>query len=108
MIKKLYYLLIISQFGTGISQAQALPDRCLQSPTRILACPHLLYKKSKQAIPTLNVEVNGIVCLCLSDISPLTQPTESPTEKIDQQVSWTEITERYQVSKEDILTLIRD
>jgi len=106
MLSRLLQLIfVISLWPTA---TMAMPELCLQSPKRTTACPNLLYKKSKQAIPTLGVQANDIVCLCLTDIKPLLQTTPSALEKIDQQVAWVTLTEQYQLTKEQILALIRD
>jgi hypothetical protein len=90
------------------SLALALPELCLQSPRRTDVCPHLLFKKSNVVIPALKVQKHSLICVCLSDINPLMQKSQIESVKIDQQVGWKELTERYQLNKEAILALIRE
>ena len=108
MLNKTPALLLAASLWGVSSLANALPEMCLQSPGRTTECPHLLYKKSKQAIPVLGVQANEIMCVCLSDITPLFKKTQSAVEKVDQQIALAALTTKYQLNKEEILALIRD
>ena len=108
MIGRLCKLFLATSLWVTTSTALALPDLCLQSPKRTAACPHLLYKKSKLAIPKLAVQANEIVCLCLTDLNPLLTPPSSELEKIDQQLAWMTLTQEYRLTKEEIMALIRE
>jgi hypothetical protein len=105
---RLFKLFLVASLWGKTSMAVALPDLCLQSPKRISACPHLLYKKSKLAIPKLAVQANDIVCLCLTDLNPLLKRSNSEIEKIDQQLAWLSLTQEYGLTKEEIMALIRE
>lgn len=108
MWSKFFKRILAASLGAATFQVLALPELCLQAPERSNACPHLLYKKSKQAIPALKVQANAVVCLCLSDLSPLLITTHDALDKIDQQRAWNVLSQKYQLSKEEILTLIQD
>ena len=108
MRRLLTKLVLVSILGTCSFLASALPELCLQSPSRTTACPQLLYKKTKIAIPSLALNANDILCICLTDIKPLIKPNPSATEKIDHELTWQALAERYQLNKEEILALIRD
>ncbi|MDP5040217.1 MAG: hypothetical protein NWQ26_05030 [Paraglaciecola sp.] len=44
----------------------------------------------------------------MTDIKPLIKPNPSATERIDHELTWQALTERYQLNKDEILALIRD
>ena len=54
-----------------------------------------------------DVDKNDVICICLSDFKALRQTTSSKIEKIDQQVTLQRIAEKYQLSEQDILTLLK-
>lgn len=108
MLGRLLKLFLATSLWGTTSIALALPELCLQSPKRTTACPHLLYKKSKLAIPKLAVQANDIVCLCLTDLNPLLKLSNSELVKIDQQLAWMSLTQEYRLTKEEIMALIRE
>ena len=87
--------------------AIALPTKCLQAPERQNVCPHLIYKQAALPVTLLDVDKNDVICICLSDFKALRQTTSSKIEKIDQQVTLQRIAEKYQLSEQDILTLLK-
>lgn len=89
------------------SRAHALPTKCLQAPERKNVCPHLLYKKAALPVALLDVEKGDIICICLGDLNALKNMESSNVEKINQQVTLQRIAEKYQLSEQDIFTLVR-
>lgn len=87
--------------------AQALPSKCLQAVERHNICPHFIYKKAALAVAVLDVDKGGVICICLSDLQVLRHTAMSQVEQIDHQVTLQRIANRYQLSEQDILTLIR-
>lgn len=90
------------------TEVYALPSKCLQAPKRINACPHLIYKKSTSTVVSLGVEKGGVICICLTDVKALNNTATTKVEKIEQQFSLKRIAEKYQLSEQDIFTLIKD
>jgi hypothetical protein len=90
------------------AEAHALPSKCLQAPERQNVCPHLIYKKAALQVALLDVAKGDIICICLSDINVLSNTVMSKVEQIDHQVTFQRIAQKYQLSQQDILTLIRN
>jgi hypothetical protein len=86
----------------------AMPSKCLQAPERKTVCPHLIYKKAALPVALLGVEKGGVICICLHDFEALKNTPISKVEKIDQQVTFERLADKYQLSKQDVLTLIRN
>ena len=55
----------------------------------------------------LDVHKGGAICICLSDSKALNNLATGKVEQIEQNVSLILIAEKYQLSEQDILTLIR-
>lgn len=90
-----------------IADASALPAKCLQAPNRESACPHIIYKKAALSVIALDVKKGEPICLCLTDLATLDNTGMSKVEEIDQQVTFERLLKAYQLSEQDILTLIR-
>jgi hypothetical protein len=88
--------------------ALALPTKCLQAPERQNVCPHIMYKKAALAVTLLGVEKGDVICICLSDLNALRDTATSKVEQIDQQVTLKRLAVKYQLSEQDIFTLIRN
>ena len=88
--------------------ALALPEKCLQLPERISACPHLIYKKAIVDVPLLNSKANEMICICLSDLGSLRLQAQGELEKIEQQVTLSRFAAKLQLTERDLLALIRD
>ena len=86
----------------------AVPQSCIQLPERNTACPHLLYKKSSQAIAPLNVPANGLICLCLSDLNGLLKEARNPVEKAQQQWQLSQLQRRFALNQAQLVQLIRE
>ncbi len=54
-----------------------VPEQCVQAPERTNLCPHTLYRIAKAPVPGLSIPKNGMVCLCLTDLTDL-PATEQP------------------------------
>lgn len=54
----------------------------------------------------LDVEKGGVICICLSDLKAFRKTVTSKVEQVDQHVTLGRIAEKYQLSEQDILTLI--
>lgn len=88
--------------------AEALPSKCLQAVERKNACPHLIYKKAALDVPALDTVKGGIICICLTDLQALQQPSGSEVDKIDQQVTLERLAAKYQLNEQDIVTLLKN
>ena len=106
MIKNRIVLFCCLLFVGLSTVAYALPTKCLQALQRQNACPHLIYKKAALPVAFLNVKKGDVICICLSDFNGLNDTTASKVEQIDQQVTLERLAEKYQLSEQDILTLI--
>lgn len=106
MKNALFVLLLVFALSL-FNDVSALPAKCLQAPSRINACPHIIYKKAALAVEAIDVKKGEVICLCLSDLAALNNTAMSEVEKIDQQVSFERLLKKYQLSEQDILTLIR-
>ncbi len=85
----------------------AVPEKCVQLPTRTTPCTNLLFKKSPVAVPIMQTEKGEMVCLCMDDFNELRIEAESELEKIDQQVALSRAAEKLGMSETDLLILIR-
>jgi hypothetical protein len=102
------FLVLVSGLVYFLSfNVNALPTKCLQLPERKQACPHLIYKKAALPVVRLDVEKGNIICICLTDVNFLKNQTNSAVEKIDQQVTFERLTDYYQLTEQDILTLLK-
>ncbi|MGK0268966.1 MAG: hypothetical protein ACI8Y3_001585 [Paraglaciecola sp.] len=90
------------------TEAYALPSKCLQTPERVNVCPHLIYKKATLTVVLLDVKKGGVICICLTDLKALNNTATNKVEQIEQQVSLKRIAEKYQLSEQDIFTLIKN
>lgn len=68
--RKIVSIVWLSFFVNGIALAE-VPEQCVQSPQRTNMCPHTLFRIAKAPVPGLNIPKNGMVCLCLSDLTDL-------------------------------------
>lgn len=90
------------------TMASAIPENneCLQSSTRVDACPNLLYKAIDVA------DVNGnlsskIICICLTDFTPLFEQPTDETAKVKQKMAITQIEADTGKTAEELRALIR-
>ena len=60
----------LSVLVSGSALAE-VPEQCVQAPQRTTMCPHMLFRIAKAPVPGLNIPKNGMVCLCLSDLTDL-------------------------------------
>ena len=60
----------LSVLVSGSALAE-VPEQCVQAPQRTTTCPHMLFRIAKAPVPGLNIPKNGMVCLCLSDLTDL-------------------------------------
>ena len=86
----------------------ALPEKCLQLPERVSACPHLIYKKAKVDVPILGSKANQMICICLSDLGSLRLQAQGELAEIEQQVMLSRLAAKLQLTEQDLLVLIRD
>ena len=86
----------------------ALPEKCLQLPERISACPHLIYKKAKVDVPILDSKADEMICICLSDMGSLRLQAQGKLAEVEQQVTLSRLAVKLQLSEQNLLTLIRD
>lgn len=101
-------LVFILFFVAGlINRVSALPSQCLQAPSRLNVCPHIIYKKAALAVEALDVKKGNVICLCLSDLNELSATNMSKVQQIDQQVSFEPLLKKYQLSEQDILSLMK-
>lgn len=89
------------------TEAYALTSMCLKAPERMNVCPHLIYKRAVLSVVLLNVNKGDVICICLTDFKAFRNTATSKAKQIDQHVSFKKIAEEYQLSEQDILTLIR-
>jgi hypothetical protein len=101
----IFCCLLLVVLATG---AHALPIKCLQAPERQNVCPHLIYKKAALAVALLDVDKGDIICICLSDLKVLSNTKTSKVAQIDQQATLQRMAIEYQLSAQDILTLVRN
>ena len=101
----IFCCLLLVALTTG---AHALPSKCLQAPERQNVCPHLIYKKAALAVALLDVDKGDIICICLSDLKVLSNTKTSKVAQIDQQATLQRMAKKYQLSTQDILTLVKD
>lgn len=86
----------------------AVPEQCIQLPTRTAVCPHLLYKKSPVDVVTPKTSKGEMVCICMDDFKELRIEAQSELDIIDQQVALKRAAEKLAISEADLLTLIRN
>jgi hypothetical protein len=95
-------------FTVGIiNDVGALPSKCLQAPSRVNSCAHIIYKKAALAVKSVDVEKGEVICLCLTDLGALYDPAKSKVAKIDQQLTLELLLQKHQMTEQDILTLLR-
>lgn len=88
--------------------AQALPSKCLQAGEKQNICPHIIYKKAALPVALLDVEKGDVICMCLSDLKGLRNTKTSKLEQINQNTTLQRLAEKYELTEQDILTLVRN
>lgn len=68
--RKIMSVVWLSVLVSGSALAE-VPEQCVQAPQRTTMCPHMLFRIAKAPVPGLNIPKNGMVCLCLSDLTDL-------------------------------------
>ncbi|MCF2949251.1 hypothetical protein L0668_14120 [Paraglaciecola aquimarina] len=104
------FTILLSIFLIGVvhvNQAKALPSKCIQSEERTKACPRLIYKQAAVAVPVLEVKKNDVICLCLTDLALVKNSKMSKLEEIDWQVTMQRIAQKYQISQEELIKLVK-
>ncbi len=93
--------------GSGLSYSQAIPKSCIQSPERTQVCPHQILKQAAVAVPSMNIEKGGVVCICLSDLEVGANLDKSKLAEIDRQVTIQRIATKYLISEQDLRKLVK-
>ncbi|MEP0357549.1 hypothetical protein [Paraglaciecola sp.] len=99
-------LIVLSLLAMGNSIAAT--KECIQAPSRSTNCPHLLFKKSAVAVPSLGITQHEVICICLSDLSRNFNPQSQTAESIKQQVIIQRIAINYGLSEEDVVNLVKN
>ncbi|WP_109338495.1 hypothetical protein [Saliniradius amylolyticus] len=86
--------------------ASALPDQCIEGPSRSEPCPNLIYKRVDE-ISTGLADDKGIICLCLTDFKPLLKQPESEQERINQEMQLQQMEALYNIEADRLLELAR-
>lgn len=56
---------------------------CIQAPTRLKACPNLLYRVAQ--LPTMPAP--ALICICATDFAALLKPAVTDSEKVQQNMA---------------------
>jgi hypothetical protein len=103
------YRIIHFYLFVGLSTSvHAISSSCLQDPERLDNCPHLIYKKAALPVVLLDVNKGDVICICLTDFKALGGTTAYKAQQVEQQISFKRVTQKYQLSEQDILILIRN
>jgi hypothetical protein len=100
-------LFFLAMLGVTLPVFSQVPEQCIQRQERTLSCPHLAYKRAAMDIPALSITKNKIVCLCLSDLTLADAKNASQLDKIDHQVTLQRIAQKYDLTVEDLVLLVK-
>lgn len=79
-MRKLSVVLLL----TWLAPATAADNQsCIQAPTRLKACPNLLYRVAQ--LPTMPAP--AVVCICATDFAALLKQPANETEQIQQNMA---------------------
>jgi hypothetical protein len=107
-MKYRFIVLCCLLFAALTTVTHALPLQCLQAIERQHVCPNLIYKKAALPVAFLEIEQGDIICICLSDFKGGGRTAMSKVAQIDHHVTLQRIAKKYQLSEQDILTLLRN
>lgn len=79
-MRKLAAILILFWF-VPTTAADSLP--CIQDPSRVKACPNLLYRVAQ--LPQMNAP--GVICICATDFASLLRQPSDDAQKVQQNMS---------------------
>lgn len=106
-MKRSLCLVTMCFFGTT-TVVNGAPLECLQASENRAACEHRLYKRAAVPVALLGVSKGDAICICLSDLKGLTETAESKVAQIEQQETLQKITQKYQLSEQELLRLLRN
>lgn len=100
LLLKVLVTFSIMEIPQSLAQS-ALPEHCIQSPSRVKACPHTIFKRQ-----VVN-KSKHIVCVCLEDFNDIRFPAKTALEQAKQKLAIKQYAAEQGLSEAELLRLIR-
>ena len=78
-------------------------QNCIQAPTRLKACPNLLYRVAQ--LPTMSAP--EVVCICATDFAALLKPAVTDNEKVQQNMARRQMQAIYGEQLQPVLDILQ-
>ena len=91
-------------FLTWLVPATAADNQsCIQAPTRLKACPNLLYRVAQ--LPTMPAP--DLICICATDFAALLKPAVTDSEKVQQNMARRQMHVMYGEKLQPVLDILQ-
>ena len=87
--------------------AFAVPETCIQDPSRTLECPRIKYKMANLTDKNSGKKVRQLVCICLTDFEDLLIEPESEVAKSMKRRELRSWTRAFGLTEEELKDLVK-